>query len=699
MDYRIVHELPGRIRLRCDRRFPFSYNEAGVIEALLEAQDGVVMVRASHVTGGILVVFRESSASRGENRRKILTAVTLIDRTYLDGESLPSKYRDPGILKSAGSLFARGFLNRFLPMPVRFAVNIVRYAPFLSRGIKSLFRRKLDISVLDASAIGASILMGDINTASTIMTLLTFGEILESWTRERSKRGLAEGLALSCESLWVERDGVQVEVPSSEIKAGDDVVIRAGSVIPVDGGVIRGEASVNQSMMTGEPLPVHRYPGTSVYAGTLLEEGELLVRVTAFDRDTRVSRIAEMIEDSVNMKANIQGKAEKLADAAVPYSFILAAAVFLFTGSPIKAVSALLVDYSCAINLSTPLAVLSAMREGARLGIVAKGGRVLEKIAEADTVVFDKTGTLSVASPSVAKVIPFNGWTRDQVLRISACLEEHFPHSIARAVVKKAEEENLKHREEHAEVEYAVAHGIVSMLGDSRVIIGSEHFVVEDEKISINPGDALTIAGLPPNHTLLYLAVGRRLAGVLCIEDPLREEAGEVVRDLGKEGLTRILMLTGDNRRAASYAASRLNLDFYRAGLLPEQKTECIKELRQAGAKVIMVGDGINDSPALSASDVGIAMKESADIAREVSDVVLTKGDLRSVIMARKLATRTMKRIYENYAFIVAINSTLLALGLSGVISPALSALLHNASTICTSVRSMMPFLDEDVSL
>jgi heavy metal translocating P-type ATPase len=699
MNYRIVHELPGRIRLKCDRDFPFTYDEAGVIETLLETQDGVIMVRASHVTGGILVVFRESSVSRGENRRKILTAAALIDRTYLDGESLPSRYREPGILKSAGSLFARGFLNRLLPMSVRFAVNIVRYAPFLMRGVKSLFRRKLDISVLDASAIGASLLMGDTNTASTIMTLLTFGEILESWTRERSKRGLAEGLALSCESLWVERDGVQVEVPSAEIKAGDDVVIRAGSVILVDGGVVRGEASVNQSVMTGEPLPVHRYPGTSVYAGTLLEEGELLVRVTAFDRDTRVSRIAEMIEDSVNMKANIHGKAERLADAVVPYSFILAAAVFLFTGSPRKAVSALLVDYSCAINLSTPLAILSAMREGARRGIVVKGGRVLEKIAEADTVVFDKTGTLSVASPSVAKVIPFGGWTRDQVLRTSACLEEHFPHSIAGAVVKKAEDENLKHHEEHAEVEYAVAHGIVSRIGDFRVIIGSEHFVVEDEKISIDPEDAAIIEELPPNHSLLYLAVGPRIVGVLCIEDPLREEAKDVLRDLEKDGVRRILMLTGDNERAASYAASQLDLNFYRSGLLPEQKTECIKELRETGAKVIMVGDGINDSPALGASDVGIAMKESADIARETSDVVLTKGDLRSVITARRLAKMTMKRIYENYAFIVVINSALLAMGLSGVITPALSALLHNASTICTSVRSMTPFLDGDTDL
>jgi heavy metal translocating P-type ATPase len=699
MDCKIVHELPGRIRLRCPRGLSFTEDEAGVIESLLEAQAGVIDATASHVTGSILVLFEPCGPGTGESgqnrqtRRKILTAVAMIDRSYLDGESLPAKYCEPGIVSSAGTLFARSAFNRLLPMPVRIVINAVRFLPFLLRGLKSLISGKLDVSVLDASAIGVSLALGDIGTASTIMTLLSFGDLLESWTRERSRRKLAEGLALSCEALWVERGGVQIEIPMSCLNIGDDVVIRAGAVIPVDGKVIRGEAAVNQSVMTGEALPVHRYPGASVYAGTLLEEGELLVRVTAFDKGTRVSLIAQMIDDSVALKANIQGRAERLADAVVPYSFLLAGAVFWATGSIRTAVSALLVDYSCAIKLSTPLAILSAMREGVRRGVVAKGGRILEKIAEADTVVFDKTGTLSVASPSVARVVPFNGWTREQVLRTSACLEEHFPHSIARAVVKKAEEENLKHREEHAEVEYAVAHGIVSRIGESRAIIGSEHFVLEDEKIPVLAEDAATIDALPPTQSLLYLAIGGRLAGVLCIEDPLREEAAGVIEDLRKEGIGRILMLTGDNERSASNAASSLGLDSYESSMLPEQKTEYVKRLRASGSRVIMVGDGINDSPALGASDVGMAMKESADIAREASDVVLTRGDLRSVVTARRLATGTMKRIYDNYAFIVLINSALLALGLGGIIAPSTSALLHNASTICASVRSMTQIL------
>jgi heavy metal translocating P-type ATPase len=697
MDYKIVHELPGRIRLRCPRGFGFTKDEAGVIESLLAAQDGVLDVSASHVTGSVLIFYDPGSsagARSGQHRQKILAAAAMIDREYLDGESLPARYREPGIVSGTCALFARSAFNRLLPMSVRVVINVARYLPFLLRGLKSLVTGKLDVSVLDASAIGASIVLGDIGTASTIMTLLSFGELLESWTKERSKRKLAEGLALSCDTLWVERNGAQIEIPASDLVIGDEVVVRAGYVIPVDGNVTRGDAAVNQSIMTGEPLPIHRYPGTSVYAGTLIEEGEILVRVTAFDRDTRVSRIAEMIDDSVAMKANIQGQAEKLADAVVPYSFILAGAVFFVTRNLRKALSALLVDYSCAIKLSTPLAILSAMREGARLGVVAKGGRVLEKIAETDTVVFDKTGTLSVASPSVALVVPFNGWTREQVLRTSACLEEHFPHSIARAVVKRAEEENLKHREEHAEVEYAVAHGIVSRIGESRAIIGSEHFVLEDEKIHLSPNDAALIEALPPNQSMLYLAVGGRLAGVLCIEDPLREEAEEVIVKLRKEGIGRIAMLTGDNERSASHAASALGLDYYRSSMLPERKTEYVKKLRASGAKVMMVGDGINDSPALGASDVGVAMKESADIARETADVVITKGDLRSVLTARRLSAGVMRRIYDNYVFIVAINSTLLALGLGGVITPAMSALLHNASTIGASVRSLMPLLE-----
>lgn len=675
------------MRLRCGRSHfsGFTRDEAGVIERLLEMQDGITEVRASFRTGGILVKFLPSA------RDDVLTAVSLIDRSYLEGESLPSRY-EGGVAMSAFALFGRGLAGRLLPLPVRVVVSAIRFIPFLFTGVKSLLRGKLDISVLDASAIGASLLLGELSTASTIMTMLSFGDVLESWTKERSKRRLAEGLAMNEATYWVERDGVQIQIPSSDLCLGDDVVVRAGTVVPVDGRVVRGDAMVNQSVMTGEPLAVHRRPRDSVFAGTVVEEGELLVRNAAFDKATRISRIMEMIEES-GMKAEIEGKAERLADAVVPYSFLLAGLVFIFTGSLRKAASALLVDYSCAIKLSTPLAILSAMREGAREGVVVKGGRILEKIAEADTVVFDKTGTLSVASPSVAMVVPFDGWTREQVLRTAACLEEHFPHSIARAVVKRAEEENLMHREEHADVEYAVAHGIVSRIGSTRLIIGSEHFVLEDEKIQIGEKEAAIVRGLARHYSLLYLATGCKLAGVICVEDALRDEAAGVVRDLRAEGIKNILMLTGDNSAAAEDAASRLGLDSFHAMLLPEQKTERIKDLRALGAKVIMIGDGINDSPALGAADVGFAMKEGADIAREVADVVLTSGDLKSVVSIRRISTGVMSRIRGNYVFIIAVNSAFLALGLSGAITPALTALLHNASTIGASVRSMRPIL------
>ena len=688
MKYRIVHELPGRIRLR-SAGMSFSKDEARVMEYLLGQQDGVDNVAANHMTGSVLITFHAGA------REGVLSAVGLIDRSYLEGESLLAPRDEGSITASAIVLLGRSVINSLLPFAIRVTVNVIRFIPFLVRGLRSLAARRLDVSVLDASAIGVSIFFGDFTAAATIITLLTFGDVLENWTRERSKRRLAEGLALNEGFFWVERDGVQVRIAPGELAAGDDVVVRAGSVIPVDGAVIRGDANVNQAIMTGEPLPIHRYPGTSVFAGTLIEDGELLIRTTAYDSDTRINRIVKMIDESEGMKAEIQGRAERLADGIVPYSFMLAGLVYLVTRDVRKATSALLVDYSCAIKLSTPLAILSAMREGARLGIVAKGGRILEKIAEADTIVFDKTGTLSVASPTVADVIPFAGYTRKQVLRTSACLEEHFPHSIARAVVKCAEDENLKHREDHAEVEYAVAHGIVSHIKGKRVIIGSEHFVFEDEHTPKTAAQSEVIEGMSRRCSRLYLAIGGELAGVICIEDPLREEARRVISELRGEGIKRIVMLTGDNYHTAEHVAGELGIDRFEARLLPEQKTAYIQKLRDEGARVIMIGDGINDSPALSAADVGIAMKESADIAREVSDVVLTSNSLDSVVTARRLSTGVMRRVQSNYTFIVAVNSMLLALGLFGAITPTASALLHNSSTIGASIRSMRPLLSE----
>jgi Cu2+-exporting ATPase len=479
-----------------------------------------------------------------------------------------------------------------------------------------------------------------------------------------------------------------------DLRIGDLVVVRAGSVIPVDGTVSEGSAMVNQSAMTGESEPVHRAPGLSVYAGTVVEEGELVVRVTAFDSETRLHKIAEMIDESEELKAAIQNRAEKMADAIVPYSFLLAGGIYLWTRDATRATAALLVDYSCAIKLATPLAILSAMREGARRGALVKGGKFLEALAAADTVVFDKTGTLTVSAPSVAKVIPFGGNTRDMVLRTAACLEEHFPHSIARAVVKQAEKEGLSHREEHSTVEYAVAHGIASRLRGEKVLIGSAHFVFEDEGVACAPDQQEVVDREAERYSVLFLAIGGKLAGILCIEDPLREDAFDIVKRLHEVGITRVVMLTGDNFHVAKNVAEAIGIDEVQAQLLPADKTRVVKRLKNTG-KVVMVGDGVNDSPALAAADVGVAMCGGADIAQAVADVILSENRLHALVDVRKLGIGVMEKIYRNYAFIIGANSLLLALGLSGAITPTTSALLHNLATIGASVYSLTPVLDK----
>jgi Cu2+-exporting ATPase len=470
-------------------------------------------------------------------------------------------------------------------------------------------------------------------------------------------------------------------------------VVRSGSVIPVDGVVFEGDAMVNQASMTGESEPVHRTAGLSVYAGTVVEAGELVIRVTAFDSETRLCKIAELIEESEELKANIQSRAEKMADAIVPYSFLLAAGIYLWTRDAARAASALMVDYSCAIKLSTPLVILSSMREAARMGALIKGGKFLETLATADTVVFDKTGTLTVSAPNVAKVIPFGGRTREEVLRTAACLEEHFPHSVARAVVKGAERENLSHLEEHSTVEYAVAHGIASRLRGEKVLIGSAHFVLEDEGVSCTAEQREILDREAERYSVLLLAAGKNLAGILCIEDPLREEAGEVVKRLRQEGISRIVMLTGDNARVADNIARRVGIGEVRAELLPEDKARIVKELKSEGRVIIMVGDGINDSPAMAAADMGIAMRGAADVARETADVALSENRMSVLVDLRELGRGTMEKIHRNFAWIIGANSLLLALGLGGIITPATSALLHNASTVASGVYSLKPIL------
>jgi heavy metal translocating P-type ATPase len=555
--------------------------------------------------------------------------------------------------------------------------------------------------VLDAAAVGVSMLRRDFGTASVVTTLLALGNLLESWTHKKARESLADSLAVNVDKIWVRRDGREEQISMSSIQIGDLAVIRAGSVIPVDGVVFQGDAMVNQASMTGESEPVHRIPGLSVYAGTVVEEGELIVRVTAFDSDTRIRKIADMIDESEALKADVQNRAEKMADAIVPYSFILAGAVYIWTRNASRATSALLVDYSCAMKLSTPLIILSAMREGARRGVLVKGGKFLEYLAEADTVVFDKTGTLTVSSPSVAKVIPFENHSRSGVLRTAACLEEHFPHSIARAVVKQAEREGLSHIEEHSTVEYAVAHGIASHISghgsghsEKRILLGSAHFVMEDEGIAPTDEQRRIIDEASAKYSVLLLAIGDSLAGILCVEDPLRKDAANVADRLRATGVRHVVMLTGDNPRAAENIANAAGIREFYAQLLPEDKTEAVKRMKSRG-RVVMAGDGINDAPALSAADVGVTLRDSADIARETADIVLTNNALNSIIDARLLGREMMKKIRRNGAFIIGANSLLLALGLGGVISPAGSALLHNLATIGAGIYSLTPILGQ----
>jgi heavy metal translocating P-type ATPase len=696
MNFSLEHEIPGRIRLRCPRN-SFTREEGAVIGAILETQPGIVSVAASCGTGSLLVHYT------GEARDSVLKAVELMDESLygqIDASSLP--WKGPGLGESLACFFGGVISRALMPFALRRAITFCRAMPLLGRGIASLWNEKrLNVSVLDAAAVGVSMLRRDFGTASVITTLLALGNLLESWTHKKARESLADSLAVNVDKLWVRRNGREEQISVSSLQIGDLAVIRTGSVIPVDGVVFEGDAMVNQASMTGESEPVHRVPGLSVYAGTVIEEGELTVRVTAFDSDTRIRKIADMIDESEALKADVQNRAEKMADAIVPYSFILAGAVYMWTRNASRATSALLVDYSCALKLSTPLIILSAMREGARRGILVKGGKFLEYLAEADTVVFDKTGTLTVSSPSVAKVIPFGNHSRNDVLRTAACLEEHFPHSIARAVVKQAELEGLSHIEEHSTVEYAVAHGIASHVSahdsgqpEERILLGSVHFVIEDEGISPTPEQHRIIDEASAAYSVLLLAIGDGLAGILCVEDPLRKDAVDIAERLLATGVRHVVMLTGDNPRAAENIASIVGIREFYAQLLPEDKTEAVKRMKSHG-RVVMAGDGINDAPALSAADVGVTLRDSADIARETADVVLTNNNLNAIIDARLLGREMMKKIRRNGVFIVGANSLLLALGLYGIISPAGSALLHNLATVGAGVYSLTPILDK----
>ena len=585
------------------------------------------------------------------------------------------------------------FVRPFLPIVVNTVNAVLGSLPIISAGLKSLLRGKLNVSVLDAAALTVSLLRRDFKTAGLLIVLLGLGETLESYTRKKSLTSLADQLAINVDSVWVcHADGEIRQKPLCELQEGEEVVVHAGSAIPVDGVVTRGEGSVNQSSMTGEPLPIHRYPGVSVFAGTVLEDGEITVRATHIGDGTRLSQIVHFIEESEVAKAGIQGKAERWADRIVPFNFLLAALVYFFTRDFNRMAGVLMVDFSCALRLATPLAILTAMRTGSKEGAVIKGGRYLESLSEIDTVVFDKTGTLTVSSPKLSDVVSLDeNYSREELLRLAACLEEHFPHPVGRAIVRAAEHEGLWHdkEEEHAEVRYIVAHGICSSVNNRRIVLGSRHFIEEDEHVDVSPSQEICKQLALEGKSILYIAVGNKLVGVLGIEDPIRPESKTVIDNLHRLGIKRILMLTGDDARTAKSVANYLGIDEFYAGILPTDKANIIESLKAQGAKVLMVGDGVNDSPALSASDVGVTLRDGADIAQEVADVVLTQNSLTQLPQTIELGRATMKRIRQNFGTSVGLNFAFLAAGLTGRLTPALGALLHNGTTIGVCLNAM----------
>ena len=580
-----------------------------------------------------------------------------------------------------------------LPYPVYTAYITLSSLKYIAKGIQSLWHRKIEVAVLDATAIGVSVLRKDFGTAGSVMFLLGIGELLEEWTHKKSVDDLARTMALNVGKVWLKSDGQEVLVSVNDISAGDEVVVHMGNVIPFDGEVSEGEAMVNQASLTGESLPIRKAEGNYVYAGTVLEEGELTILVKEVGGSSRFEKIVTMIEESEKLKSSLEGKAEHLADRLVPYTLGGTALTYLLTRNTTKALSVLMVDFSCALKLAMPISVLSAIREASLYHMTVKGGKYLEAVAEADTIVFDKTGTLTKAKPSVVEVVSFDGREPDELLRIAACMEEHFPHSMAKAVVQAAEEKGLAHEEMHSKVEYIVAHGISTTINGKRAVIGSSHFVFEDEKCTIPEGKEELFENLPVEYTHLYLAIENQLAAVICIEDPLREEAEAVITSLRKAGLSKIVMMTGDSERTAHAIAERVGVDEYYSEVLPEDKAAFVEKEKAAGRKVIMIGDGINDSPALSAADVGIAISDGAEIAREIADITISADDLYQIVTLKLISDALMKKISKNYKQIVGFNTGLIALGVAGVIQPATSALLHNTSTLVISLKSMQNLL------
>ena len=690
MKFKIEHEIRGRVRLHiCQKRM--TCRQADQLEYFLTNLEGVTTAK---------VVERNQDAviSFSGNREEILKAVQGF--SYEKAEAPESYLQNSG--REMNGEYWEKMVNHvvlhygkkiFLPLPIRTFLTTLKSVKYIWKGVRTLAKCRIEVPVLDATAIGVSVLRGDFSTASSVMFLLGFGEILEDWTHKKSVDDLARSMSLNVSKVWLVTDDTEVQVGTDTIKPGDRVRIHMGTVIPFDGVVTDGEATVNEASLTGESMPVAKHTESYVYAGTVLEEGELTIRVKETSGSTKFEKIVTMIEDTEKLKSAVESKAEHLADRLVPYTLAGTALTYALTRNVTKALSILMVDFSCALKLAMPISVLAAIREANAHHITVKGGKFMEAVAEADTIVFDKTGTLTKAQPTVADVVSFNGDSKEDLLRLAACMEEHFPHSMAKAVMDAAKERGLTHEEMHSKVEYIVAHGISTTVNGRKAIIGSHHFVFEDEKCAIPTGKEEIFKNLPEEYSHLYLGIEGELAAVICIEDPLRPEAPEVIKALRKAGFTQIVMMTGDSDRTAKAIAAKVGVDKYYSEVLPEDKAKFVEEAKAQGRKVLMVGDGINDSPALSAADVGIAISDGAELAREIADITIGADDLSVMVTLKEISNGLMDKIHRNYRRIVGINGSLIAFGVTGVIQPTMSALLHNTSTLLIGMDSMKSVL------
>ncbi len=684
----ILHESHGRLRIHIEKS-RMTLAEADTLEYYLRAADGVKEVKVYDRTRDAVIVFESDRKSvitalarfsfSDENARSLVPEHT--------GRELSREFEDKLFFTAAG----RAAKLLFLPLPVRSVLSVLCAVKYIKHGLSCLIKGKIEVPVLDATAISVSLLRGDFKTASSIMFMLKLGEILDDWTHRKSVDDLASTMSLGVDKVWLKNGEQEILVPVSEVAEGDKIVVRTGNMIPLDGKVISGEMTVNQASMTGESEAVPKRHGGMVYAGTVVEDGECVISVEKIAGGGRYDRIVKMIEESERLKSDTEDKASHLADKLVPISLGATALTYLATRNPLKALAILMVDFSCALKLSMPVAVLSAMKEGNKLNISFKGGKFLEAVAEADTIVFDKTGTLTKATPQVARIVTFGGEDETSVLRIAACLEEHYPHSMANAVVKEASDRGISHEECHSKVEYVVAHGIIGIVDGKRVVIGSHHFVFEDEGCTIP--DRELFDSLPDEYSHLYMGIGGSLAAVICIEDPIREEACDVIGELRKEGFKHIVMMTGDSERTARAVAKQLGITEYYSEVLPEDKAAFVKRAHENGSRVVMIGDGVNDAPALSESDAGVAVSSGAAITREIADITITADDLYSLITMKRLSDRLMRRIHGNYRFIMSFNTALIVLGVAGVLPASTSALLHNTSTLAISLKSMTDLL------